>query len=449
MAPLNSAVAQSGVCLLTPSLAQAPIKLPDDVCGDDGVSSSDFYELSWQIFKFLVWPAASGQRGTSDRTKGITSMQGPRVFETFKADWEIFRPDAEEPDPWHVYPPREPCSNQQDVSPGALVLASFSKFGNLKQGEQADSHVLVAQNRSYVRYQSGYNKILFDKIVGSRLYDASVVGTVAAAPVDGPVPDATKSPHGAMTVKSAWIELSGAGGNIDPSRFYVRHDAWVQDPGKSECRKASVGLVGLHVVYKTKSRPQWIWSTFEHVDNVPEPDDGPGKRYTFHNGDLATHMLDGPEPAFLVSTLEAAGPGEPPSPYQVERRQQIAPKVLQVNLTWQGELRRIDSVWQNYKLIMSQWPFLESHPDRDAEFVQPQPPCRPTDTTPATANTTMETFQQRCEFDLTCMGCHNNARRTDFIWAIRLNKYKPPGFGAPLPREEAIKTLQDILGKRR
>jgi hypothetical protein len=252
-----------------------------------------------------------------------------------------------------------------------------------------------------------------------------------------------------MIVKSAWIELSGAGGSIDPSRFYVRDEAWVQDPGRSECRRASVGLAGLHVVYKTPSRPQWIWSTFEHVDNVPEPGDSPGKTYTFHNGDLGTRMTDKAEDEFLVSTLEAAGPGEPPSPYQVERRQQIAEKVLQVNLTWQGELGRIDSVWRNYKLVMSQWPFLESHDERDAEFVQPQPPCGPTDTTPATANTTMETFQQSCESDLTCMGCHNSVRSTDFIWAIRLNKYKPPGFSAPLPRDEAIKTLQDILGKRR
>jgi hypothetical protein len=45
------------------------------------------------------------------------------------------------------------------------------------------------------------------------------------------------------------------------------------------------------------------------------------------------------------------------------------------------------------------------------------------------------------------MGCHNSVRRTDFIWAIRLNQHKPPGFSGPIPRDEAIKKLQDILGK--
>ena len=58
----------------------------------------------------------------------------------------------------------------------------------------------------------------------------------------------------------------------------------------------AAALVGLHIVYKTPSRPQWIWSTFRHVDNVPELDDRSGRSFTFHNGDPSTHMTDEPEP---------------------------------------------------------------------------------------------------------------------------------------------------------
>ena len=36
-----------------------------------------------------------------------------------------------------------------------------------------------------------------------------------------------------------------------------------------------VGLVGLHVVQKTKQLPQWMWATFEHVDNAPDSALGP------------------------------------------------------------------------------------------------------------------------------------------------------------------------------
>ena len=445
MAPLNSAVAQSEECRLTPSLNRAPDKPPGDVCGTDGISSGDFYELSWQVFKFLVWPAVSGDRGKSDTTKPITSMQGPRVFETFKASWEIFRPNAPDPGPWNAYPSPEPCSNQQDVRPGEPVLASFSKFGNIKTGGGAtDSHVLVAQNGTYVRYQAGYNDVIFEKIKRSRLHDAAFVRTVHDVRDGERLPDDTDSPDGAMIVKSAWIELPGESANIDPPQFYVQHDAWVQELQTGKCRKASVGLVGLHVAYKTKSRPQWIWSTFEHVDNVPEPGDSPGKRYTFNNGD-GTGMSDGPQPQFLISRLEAGGLREPPRPYQVVRRQQIAEKVLQVNQVWQGELGHINSVWRNYKLVLSEWPFHLRRADWDAHHARPTPHCQ--GTTPATANTTMETFSQRCDPELTCMGCHNSVRRTDFIWAIRLNGHASSAFSGPSPRDEAIKKLQDILGK--
>src|SRR4029078_13734279 len=30
-----------------------------------------------------------------------------------------------------------------------------------------------------------------------------------------------------------------------------------------------MGLVGFHIAQKTKEFPEWIWSTFEQVDNVP------------------------------------------------------------------------------------------------------------------------------------------------------------------------------------
>src|SRR5262249_23558802 len=47
--------------------------------------------------------------------------------------------------------------------------------------------------------------------------------------------------------------------------------------------KRTVGLTGLHIVTKTPTHPQGIWSTFEHIDNVPAPQ--AGRPFTFNNGD--------------------------------------------------------------------------------------------------------------------------------------------------------------------
>jgi hypothetical protein len=59
-----------------------------------------------------------------------------------------------------------------------------------------------------------------------------------------------------------------------------------------------VALVALHFVYKTPSRPQWIWSTFEHADNVPESGESPRTGHTFNNGDLGAPMGDDAKPDY-------------------------------------------------------------------------------------------------------------------------------------------------------
>jgi hypothetical protein len=441
--PPDSAPAQSA-CQQTPSLTQRPSALPADVCASGAmIDAKDFYALSWQMFKFLIWPA--GERGQSHATKSILSMDGPRVFETFKAEWEIFRDQARTPVPWSEYPPTT-CGNQPNVAQGALVLASSSKFDSMTAGGR-NAHLLVAQNRSYVRYQAGYNEPLFNTIKdpNRRLYDAGILDSLQPAQATQDIDPKASVPVGSMVVKSAWIELPGPAGGLDESRFYIRRDAWVQRPGTDQCYKSDVGLVGLHIVYKTPSLPHWIWATFEHADNVPEPGDPSDKRYVFNNGNGQPIPPSVPETYLVDRPSGVPGPTDPPQPYQVERLQEIDPKVLAINQTWQDELGGIGSVWKNYKLIMSQWqssPFI-SH--EDVTIHEPVPTCNSDGKAPASANTTMETFQQRCKLKLTCMGCHNEARTTDFIWAISLNKNTRPTFSMPTRREESIKKLKELL----
>lgn len=444
----NSAMAQvAAPCQHDFSWSDPPApEPPGDICGS-GDAAADFYAFSWQIFKFLVWPAST-QRGIPDAAKKITDA-GPTTLESLKADWEIFRQNAESPVGWTAFPgSADPCSNHPDIEPGALVLATFNEFGDIAEGELGphSAHMLVAQNQSYVRYQASFNRKVFDTILGNRLYDTSVVAGVGGAPDGLPVPEATRQPAGALTVKSAWIELPGPN-PIDPSRFYIRKKAWVQNPDNHECRMADVGLVGLHIVYKSPSRPQWIWSTFEHVDNVPEPLPEPNRSYTFNDGSGAA-MKDGPDDDFKIPRPKGApGPGDPPRPYQVQRLQPIEAEAVDLNHVQQEKLKSLGSVWQNYKLVMTQWTEVGMAPDHTADALIPTPSCAGPNMR-ATANTTMETFYQAppdCSFQLTCMGCHEKTRRTDSIWSIPFNRNRPPGMSGSGSRTIAIKSLQDLL----
>jgi len=48
---------------------------------------------------------------------------------------------------------------------------------------------------------------------------------------------------------------------------------WRED-GTPQLLDRVVGLVGLHIAYKTPKRPNWIWMSFEHVDNTERGPDG-------------------------------------------------------------------------------------------------------------------------------------------------------------------------------
>src|SRR6185437_10892444 len=127
IAASNEAMAQAAPpCKHDFSWSDPPaLEPPSDICGT-GDSAADFYALSWQIFKFLVWPAST-QRGIPDTAKKITDA-GPTTFESLKADWEIFRQNAEIPADWTAFPgSADPCNNHPNIEPGALVLANFNE----------------------------------------------------------------------------------------------------------------------------------------------------------------------------------------------------------------------------------------------------------------------------------------------------------------------------------
>ena len=441
--PVNPAMALS--CPAPEPVDHVSTKPPSDFCSPIAVTQeADFYALSWQLFKFLVWPAKAGSRGVPDDTRKIFDMEGPRVFETYKADWELFRSDAGDPGEWNAHP-SSPCNNNHDIKPGALVLAPRSKFENLAAGS---SYVLIAQNGTYVRYQVSYNEELFGSIKQNKLYDPRESRGLKLVPPGKAIDPKATAPDGAIVLKSAWVELpeQAAPAPAGSPRYYVQDNAWVHIPGSTECRRTSVGLVGLHIVYKTKDRPQWIWSSFEHVANVPEDGDPSGKRYTFNDGS-DTRMPPSLGSEYLVSNQEA---GRVPPPYQVERLQKIAAEAVSLNLHWQAKLKeQHDSVWQNYKLVTTQWLQPRRAPDEDIVGHTLLPIC--SDEVSATANTTMETLQQVCTREtmdkVTCLGCHNRARTTDHIFSIRLNAQAPVGFDDGGSRQDIVKKVEDVLNQ--
>ena len=386
----------------TPTPVITSPQIPADVSIPDGFKGNPiafFDDYSWRAFVALVWPALNGHRGVPDPSQKVGVISVPLVFETFKADWEVFQPNGTRPSPWESYEGVTPCPNLQNVAFGDVVLASFSKFGNIGQAGFGNLvGPLVAQNGTYLRYLTGFNQKKFARILKERLYLRKNLGK--------PVHPLTIDVN-SLDVKSAWMDMTNVK-NCD--RYYTR-TAYVFDVTTSPpaCSKKTVGLVGLHIVQKTQTRPQWIWSTFEQVDNVP-PGNGP---FALNNG-IGTPMP-------LSNPIKFPPPPTPPPPFNVERKMPIHQSTQNTNTAYQNALK--GTVWQFYELVLTQWPVPANTP---ANRGTPGFTFPGTNATTSFANTSMETFDQT-KISTGCMNCHNITKAaSDFDWTISINAFPTP-----------------------
>jgi hypothetical protein len=373
--------------------------VPEDVCipaGFTDLTIGFFDDYSWQMLLALVSPV---------------SEPGPRPFERFHPRWEVFHEDGSAPG---ADPGANACAAK--AGPGDLVLASFPGTPD-DIGQTADGSLvgpLVAQNGRYVRYLTAYNDVAVKHIADNKWYLRSHLPVV---PVPRPPLPPVQFPNGSIVVKSAWIDLEGFTGE-QRGRYYTR-TATVRDPETGKCEPRTVGLAGLHIVQKTASRPQWIWTSFEQVDNVPPAEPGGPGKYALHDGSAA------PMPTVNPLSLTPLAK-QPATPFNVVRSEKapIHPNTAETNRQYRKLLA--GSVWQNYQLVMTQWPL------QPGDQSMPVPANHAGDifqtfpgegATSAFANVTMETFNQSRPAQ-GCMMCHNRARLgSDFMWSVLMHAY--------------------------
>jgi len=152
---------------------------------------------------------------------------------------------------------------------------------------------------------------------------------------------------GSLDFDSSTVDTAGYNCRITNNSFYSRNydasggpltyglrtaievhnvDALVAMPvatdGQSDapCLERTLGLVGIHIVHKTTSRPQWIWTSFEHRDNVPEQ-----KEVDAHDADPANNKLNSSYNFYDPSCAADKCPinETPPRPWDPESADQL------------------------------------------------------------------------------------------------------------------------------
>ena len=256
-----------------------------------------FDYFSWESFIALNWPAASGSRGVPDQPGNssvfLNAASGtPVVWGTYKDSFDLFGQKDQRPSPWESNSnPVSPCPN----GPAGQKTLIFTSKGNtpLMQTTQAFSFPLIDQRTNLVYYDIRYDQAQYNFIRGqdndptSWLYLLKNLAPKENAQFGVQMPMTTTTPAntlGSIMVKAAWRIKTD---KDDASRFYST-TAQIYNPQTQACTPATVLLVGLHIAHKIDPFTEWVWSTFEQVDNVP-PDispkpPAPPNGYSFNNG---------------------------------------------------------------------------------------------------------------------------------------------------------------------
>ncbi|MBK1670505.1 hypothetical protein CKO28_21000 [Rhodovibrio sodomensis] len=270
--------------------ANGPVRPADSVAFPEHNTVCDFYTWGAQMFLWLTSPDYN--------TGDPLVLDGPAVFTVLPVNHQGYR---------------RLVDNAPDAGPLQLAVRSekADEIGEL--GQAGGSGVLMSQNGSLVYYGVHVNDIYAYFLTGQKTgqfpretkfpRDASDLQAVTdyteaqfpAALV--PAPEAL-----VMELKTSWV----AANTVDDPDRYVTIEAVVPtfDRGATEwtrdgSRTTELALVGMHVVGTVQHHQEFVWASFEHIDNAPNAP----YYYTDSEGNLQIHR----DPSDVGYQFMAAG----------------------------------------------------------------------------------------------------------------------------------------------
>ncbi len=411
---------EQGYCI-QPPFNELCAQLPHDILDFDASFVYRFLEknaqtpfdiFSWETFVALNWP--TDDDGVPLDQQIGTAPDAPRVWQSYVSPTELFSPDNK----------NDACSHITDEAvfrPSSLV--------------QSIGLPLIDKNLNYVVFDIRVNDEVvdyvksngFDTLSGQQAFKVS--GKEIEFPQGHFQNNETRSGGavGSVAVKSAWKIIDQQAGD-DPTRYYtvnghISVPADMSENGKSFCAQEQLGLIGMHVMRRTKNGNggDWIWTTFEHVDTAPIAANArrPNQVFAdvlFPDGCHAPESVEANYALYDSECQNCPTNVKPPAnmkwaqtpPYamradlkqgaQVVRCWSIFESTQYISDKWREKLA--GTVWANYHLLSTQWKGAR----RGGYFLAGEVPRFLT-------NSTMETFEQGIH-NGTCMGCHLEALST-------------------------------------
>jgi hypothetical protein len=411
-----------------------------------------FDTFMWQNFIAIMWPSLAADHGSPYQpdNPGVFGKYDDRLLPAWmrwKSAFDLYPQNGSEPPPWGQANGTAVCRNvgADDRRP---ILDMMSEFGTLADElDEAFAGPLPDQTGLFTRFEVRVNQPEYDYVRSNGYYNRDRWPAPGAPGIS--FPTSSGAAIGSIEVKAAWRDLAKVPDRFRKRFFNVDALAAVPATCKTEpgglvvcdCRPMKAGLVGFHIAHKTNKFPQWVWSTFEQVDNLGEDPSTPKDMQAsyfdpdFHNKYKATRA----NPADHPGTSRVPAPNDyNPEPVNVVRLSAIpntpaGHSTTEINASYRKFLK--GTVWENYVLVGTQWSTLPSFPasaplNADFGCEDGTPPAQGGQAFPQcqVSNATMETYHQ---YD-SCQNCHQGAQRAgaDFSWILALRAWSASGNAA-------------------
>lgn len=387
-------------CTKDPKAPQPKPIFPVDVSLESNENCENcqpcFNCYAWQLFISVNWTADLSSPGNPDESVPFTEFGSPGdikpvVWETYKDAYDVFR--STPPDPWG-----DGQTETRTIAGQGATQPRKGKFST----HQSDNTWLVDQNGNIVYYEITMNEDEFNYISKNELYHQQGIfnafknpdGTENEQGINLPWGKSEYGDVGAIEIKASWMIVPSGQEEKYGKKYKLTVANVPAEAGSSETEKRTLAMIGLHIAKKTEMSPQWIWATFEHVDNAPEladiADNNLKEWYNLYNPALGD---PGPAPNYLSPPNRMSDKDKQYDATQVVRYNPIRESATDVNNgVWAMIIEdNPKSVFQYYELVDVQWPRRPVDLTREGMNTQLAYGCP---VPKFEANTTMETFVQ-------------------------------------------------------
>ncbi|WP_437291951.1 hypothetical protein [Sorangium sp. So ce406] len=207
---------------------------------DEAIRQLDAF--GWQTFIALNWPVE--QHGDNLRLAPSLAGPGEPRWYTWNTTDEVFTKGA--PLKWH-----------------SISDQTFEY--SLRISEKNPEQRIWDQHGRPVQFEIMMNRTAYENIMDNELYTAEGQSKTIGTNLFG-WGKADNGTWGATVIKLAWKQLD----EQDQAGRFFRRTVKAQSGG---AKPRLFGLVGMHIAYKVSFLGDWVWSTFEHIDNVDDKDE--------------------------------------------------------------------------------------------------------------------------------------------------------------------------------